>query len=180
MKYILAKFTVAFVPNSLRIQYRPSDDTMMVDMSVFQSLEIMQNVQNPKSKDSLLGLLNHTLTPMGGRMLRNNILQPSTRLDAFLTPRYDALEELSSNESMYMEIRKGRSSRHCRMGIFANIFSVEGDSRYRKDFDQGDTLSHLRTEWLLIFWPDHHGLSGSRYFCRREPDKPSASNQELC
>jgi DNA mismatch repair protein MSH4 len=111
MQYIEHKITVGFVPNSLRIQYQPSEDTMMIDISALQSLEILQNIKNPKSKDCLFGLLNHTLTPMGTRMLRNNILQPSTRHDSFLSPRYDALQELASTEGMYIEIRKGKTDR---------------------------------------------------------------------
>ncbi|KAI1011422.1 hypothetical protein LB504_002228 [Fusarium proliferatum] len=87
MKYIQQHFSINFVPHSLRIQYRPSEDTMMIDISAIQSLEIMQNIRNSKSKDSLFGLLNHTCTPMGSRMLRSNILQPPTRPDLFITPR---------------------------------------------------------------------------------------------
>lgn len=83
---------------------------MMVDISAFQSLEIMQNARNPKSKDCLFGLLNHTATPMGTRMLRSNILQPPTRQSTFITPRYEALEELTTNAEMFLEIRKGQSS----------------------------------------------------------------------
>ncbi|KAF5665712.1 DNA mismatch repair MSH4 [Fusarium denticulatum] len=64
MKYIQQHFSINFMPHSLRIQYRPSEDTMMIDISAIQSLEIMQNIRNPKSKDSLFGLLNHTCTPM--------------------------------------------------------------------------------------------------------------------
>ncbi|KAM0563139.1 hypothetical protein ACHAPJ_000853 [Fusarium lateritium] len=106
MKYIQQHFSINFVPHSLRIQYRPSEDTMMIDISAIQSLEIMQNLRNSKSKDSLFGLLNYTSTPMGSRMLRSNILQPPTRPDLFIIPRYDALEELTTNEEMFMEIRK--------------------------------------------------------------------------
>ncbi|KAM0294613.1 hypothetical protein ACHAO9_001048 [Fusarium lateritium] len=106
MKYIQQHFSINFVPHSLRIQYRPSEDTMMIDISAIQSLEIMQNLRNSKSKESLFGLLNHTSTPMGSRMLRSNILQPPTRPDLFILPRYDALEELTSNEEMFLEIRK--------------------------------------------------------------------------
>ncbi|KAJ4269891.1 MutS protein msh4 [Fusarium torreyae] len=108
MKYIQQHFSINFVPHSLRIQYRPSEDTMMIDISAIQSLEIMQNLRNSKSKDSLFGLLNYTSTPMGSRMLRSNILQPPTRPDLFIIPRYDALEELTTNEEMFMEIRKGK------------------------------------------------------------------------
>ncbi|KAG5658576.1 hypothetical protein KAF25_010757 [Fusarium avenaceum] len=106
MKYIQQHFSINFVPHSLRIQYRPSEDTMMIDISAIQSLEIMQNLRNSKSKESLFGLLNHTSTPMGSRMLRSNILQPPTRPDLFIVPRYDALEELTTNEEMFLEIRK--------------------------------------------------------------------------
>lgn len=113
MKYIQQHFTINFVPHSLRIQYRPSEDTMMIDISAIQSLEIMQNLRNPKSKDSLFGLMNHTATPMGARMLRSNILQPPTRADLYIIPRYDALDELTTNEEMFREIRKGDSTRVC-------------------------------------------------------------------
>ncbi|KAF5002230.1 hypothetical protein FGRMN_536 [Fusarium graminum] len=106
MKYIQQCFSINFMPHSLRIQYRPSEDTMMIDISAIQSLEIMQNLRNSKSKESLFGLLNHTTTPMGSRMLRSNILQPPTRPDLFILPRYDALEELTTNEEMFLEIRK--------------------------------------------------------------------------
>lgn len=81
----------------------------MIDISAIQSLEIMQNLRSSKSKESLFGLLNHTSTPMGSRMLRSNILQPPTRPDLFIVPRYDALEELTNNEEMFLEIRKGTS-----------------------------------------------------------------------
>ncbi|KAH6958164.1 muts domain V-domain-containing protein [Fusarium avenaceum] len=106
MKYIQQHFSINFVPHSLRIQYRPSEDTMMIDISAIQSLEIMQNLRSSKSKESLFGLLNHTSTPMGSRMLRSNILQPPTRPDLFIVPRYDALEELTTNEEIFLEIRK--------------------------------------------------------------------------
>ncbi|RGP76984.1 DNA mismatch repair msh4 [Fusarium longipes] len=107
MKYIHQKFSINFVPHSLRIQYRPCEDTMMIDISAIQSLEIMQNTRNPKSKDSLFGLLKHTSTPMGSRLLRSNILQPPTDAERVVLTRYDALEELTTNEEMFLEIRKG-------------------------------------------------------------------------
>ena len=109
MKYIDHNFQIKFASHSLRIRYKPSDDTMMIDISAIQALEIMQNQRNHKSKDCLFGLLNHTSTPMGSRMLRSNILQPPTRQDSFIQPRYDALEELTTSEDMFRDIRKGNS-----------------------------------------------------------------------
>jgi DNA mismatch repair protein MSH4 len=79
---------------------------MMIDLSTIQSLELIQNVQNTKSKDCLFGLMNETLTPMGSRILRSSILQPSTNLDV-LSRRYDAVEELNTHEEMFFATRQG-------------------------------------------------------------------------
>lgn len=78
----------------------------MIDMSTIYSLELIQNLQNTKSRDCLFGLLNETLTPMGSRLLRSNILQPLTDLET-LNTRYDALEELTTKEEMFFGIRAG-------------------------------------------------------------------------
>jgi len=77
----------------------------MADLSTVRSLELVQNLTNPKSKDCLFGLLNETLTPMGGRLLRSNILQPLTNEETLGT-RYDALEELSTKEEMFHAVRQ--------------------------------------------------------------------------
>jgi DNA mismatch repair protein MSH4 len=79
---------------------------MMIDLATIQSLELIQNLQNAKSKDCLYGLMNQTLTPMGSRLLRSNILQPSTQPE-LLTLRYDALTEMSENEDMFLQTRQG-------------------------------------------------------------------------
>ncbi|KAK4085152.1 uncharacterized protein Triagg1_142 [Trichoderma aggressivum f. europaeum] len=106
MKYIDRQFNVSFSSQSLRIRYQPSEDTMMIDIPAMQSLEVMRNLKSAKSKECLFGLLNHTLTPMGSRVLRNNMLQPPTDFDGFIKTRYDALEEMVTNEEMFHEIRK--------------------------------------------------------------------------
>lgn len=107
MKYIDRQFNITFSPQSLRIGYQPSEDTMMIAIPAMQSLEVMRNLKSSKSKESLFGLLNHTLTPMGARVLRNNMLQPPTNFDGFIRFRYDALEEMVTHEEMFREIRKG-------------------------------------------------------------------------
>lgn len=79
----------------------------MIDLSTISSLELIENIQNPKSKDCLFGLLNHTLTPMGSRLLKSHILQPST--DAvILEKRYAALEELTTREDVFFAVRQGK------------------------------------------------------------------------
>ena len=50
------------------MKYEPSEGSMMIDISTIKALELVQNLQNPKSKDCLFGLLNETQTPMGARV----------------------------------------------------------------------------------------------------------------
>lgn len=104
LKYVELGLSKTFPFHSLRIKYEPSEGSMMIDLSTIHSLELVQNLTNPKSKDCLFGLLNQTLTPMGSRLLRSNILQPLTSADT-LNTRYDALEELSTKEEMFFAVR---------------------------------------------------------------------------
>ena len=82
---------------------------MMIDLSTIQSLEIIQNLRNSRSKECLFGLMNETLTPMGSRLLRSSMLQPSTQ-EHILTQRYDAVEEISNREDMFFQIRQGSNT----------------------------------------------------------------------
>jgi len=107
MKYLELELSLTIASHSLRIRYQPSEDSMMISLSTIRSLELIQNLLNTKSKQCLFGHLNHTITPMGARILRSSILQPSTMKDVTLTPRYDAVQELSTKEEMFFEVRKG-------------------------------------------------------------------------
>ena len=94
-----------FAFHSLRIRYEPSQGSMTLDLATIVSLELIQNLQNVKSRDSLYGVLNQTLTPMGARLLRTNILQPSVdRIK--LTALYNAVEDLSTKEDMFVSVRQ--------------------------------------------------------------------------
>ena len=105
LKYIEMGMSVTFPYHSLRIRYEASEGAMLINVSTIQSLELIQNLQNSKSRDCLFGFLNETLTSMGARLLRSNILQPLTDRET-LTFRYDALEELASKEEMFFAIRQ--------------------------------------------------------------------------
>lgn len=107
MKYLELEFSLRISSHSLRIRYQPSEGSMMISLPTIHCLELIQNLQNPSSKHCLFGLLNETRTPMGKRMLRSNVLQPSTQVEGVLTPRYDAVEELCTKEDMFFEVRNG-------------------------------------------------------------------------
>ncbi|KEQ84166.1 hypothetical protein M438DRAFT_365963 [Aureobasidium pullulans EXF-150] len=104
LKFIELAMNKTFPPHSLRIKYEASEGSMMIDLSTIRSLELIQNLQNQKSSDCLFGVLNETLTPMGSRLLRSNVLQPLTD-EQTLETRYDALEELSTKEEMFFATR---------------------------------------------------------------------------
>lgn len=109
LKYVELELSKSFAFHSLRIKYEPSEGSMFIDLSTIISLELIQNLQDSKSKDCLLGLLDETFTPMGSRLLRSNILQPSTEPEK-LIGRYDGLEELTTKEEMFYSVRQGLSS----------------------------------------------------------------------
>lgn len=106
LKYVELSLKFTFTFHSMRIKYEPSEGSMMIDLSTIHALELIQNLQNAKSKDCLFGILNQTLTPMGSRLLRSNILQPSTSKTVLLG-RYDAIEELASKEEVFFATRQG-------------------------------------------------------------------------
>ncbi|OAP62176.1 hypothetical protein AYL99_04379 [Fonsecaea erecta] len=109
LKYIDLAMELAFAPQTLRIKFEPSEGSTMIDLSTMASLELIQNLQNDKSRDCLLGLLNQTLTPMGARFLRSNVLQPSTDAEK-IRKRQQALSELSSKEDMFFAVRSALKS----------------------------------------------------------------------
>ncbi|PIG83319.1 DNA mismatch repair protein Msh4 [Aspergillus arachidicola] len=105
LRYVELELNKTFTSHSLRIRFEPSQGSMLIDLSTIVSLELIQNLQNARSKDSLFGLMNESLTPMGGRLLRANILQPSTEISK-LSARYDAVEDLSTKGEMFVSVRQ--------------------------------------------------------------------------
>ncbi len=78
----------------------------MIDLSTIANLELVQNLQNAKSKHCLYGLLNETRTRMGARLLKNNVLQPSTDV-LKIEKRWTAVDELSTKEELFFTLREG-------------------------------------------------------------------------
>ncbi|KAJ5924291.1 hypothetical protein N7466_008478 [Penicillium verhagenii] len=105
LKYVESELQRVFTSHSLRIRFEPSQGSMTIDLQTIVSLELIQNLHAAKSRDSLYGLLNQTLTPMGARLLRSNVLQPCTERNK-LTARYNAVEDLSTKEDMFVSVRQ--------------------------------------------------------------------------
>ncbi|KZF26841.1 hypothetical protein L228DRAFT_279991 [Xylona heveae TC161] len=105
LRYTELGRSVTFPSHSLRVRYEPSEGSMMIDRLTVQALELTQNLQSAKSKHSLFGILNSTMTPMGARLLKNNILQPLID-EQTIQARYEAVAELTSKEQMLHTARQ--------------------------------------------------------------------------
>ncbi|EUC41537.1 hypothetical protein COCMIDRAFT_40313 [Bipolaris oryzae ATCC 44560] len=104
LKYIDLGLSMVFALHSLRMRYEPSEGSMMIDVSTIHSLELVQNLRDPKSRNCLFGLINETLTPMGARLLRSNILQPLTDPEV-LSMRYAAVDDMTKKEELFFAVR---------------------------------------------------------------------------
>ncbi|SPO31807.1 related to meiosis-specific MutS homolog [Ustilago trichophora] len=98
--YYTHHFNRVFTPKSLRIRFVVPDG-----INTAHDLELVRNLIDPKSKDSLYGLLDQCASPMGKRLLKMNILQPLTDLDA-IAARQDAVAECLRNEERLFAIRE--------------------------------------------------------------------------
>lgn len=71
------------------------DGTMVLDEATRRNLELLVTIRGER-RGSLLWVLDHTVTPMGGRLLRRWLLAPSTE-PRIIGARLDAVEELLSS-----------------------------------------------------------------------------------
>ncbi|KAI0757543.1 muts domain V-domain-containing protein [Daedaleopsis nitida] len=108
-KHAELRLNTRFAASSLIIRYTQVKGTMMIDSSTARNLELVGNISARKSAHSLFGLLNHTYTAMGARLLRVNILAPVTVKSA-LEARLDVVEELIQTEERFTEVKNGLKS----------------------------------------------------------------------
>jgi len=80
-------------------------DYMVLDANTRRNLELTETIRGGQIKGSLLGVLDRTVTPMGGRLLRRWISQPL--LDAGrLEARLDAVEAFYRDGTLRAQIRE--------------------------------------------------------------------------
>jgi DNA mismatch repair protein MutS len=64
------------LPPFKRIVVLKESSCLFLDASTQRNLELVQNIRDGSREGSLLWVLDETLTPMGGRLLRNAVLRP--------------------------------------------------------------------------------------------------------
>ncbi|TFY64076.1 hypothetical protein EVJ58_g2870 [Rhodofomes roseus] len=105
-KHAESRLNIRFASASLLIRFGKADGTMMIDPETSRNLELVGNMSSKKSTHSLFGLMNHTYTAMGARLLRVNLLAPIT-VQGSIEARLDAVEELVQNEDRFNEVKNG-------------------------------------------------------------------------
>ncbi|EGX51074.1 hypothetical protein AOL_s00054g810 [Orbilia oligospora ATCC 24927] len=158
IKHIELQYNIGFVGHSLRVRYQSSEGAMVIDFSTVQNLELIQNLRNPKSGDCLFGLLNNTITPMGGRLLRTSILQPLTDT-SILDDRLDAVEELATSEEMFFGTKKALQGFGDMDRLLTSLITVPANSSLKFSEKSINDVILLKKE-LASITPIHEALVG--------------------
>jgi DNA mismatch repair protein MSH4 len=104
LKHITINYT-KFAMHTLRVKYQGSEGSMLIDPTTVHALELISNLNDAKSTDSLFGLLNSTQSAMGARLLRSNLLQPLTEVST-IDSRLAAVEEFTKHEEMFFQVKE--------------------------------------------------------------------------
>ncbi len=75
-----------------RIRAVHPGDHLVMDAATMRNLELVRNIRDGREKDTLLEIMDLTMTSMGGRMLRRWILEPLSDVEA-INARLDAVED---------------------------------------------------------------------------------------
>ncbi len=115
-------------------------DHLVIDEATKRNLELVANAVDQSVHGSLLDVLDMTVTPMGGRLLRKWILYP-LRDKAAIEERLDAVEALKRDDSRRKRLRKAMRHVHDLERLIAR--TVLGTANARDLLSLGESLSGL-------------------------------------
>ncbi len=87
------------------LSLRSNQSQMFIEASTLRNLELIKNMRDGSAKGTLLSILDHTLTPMGGRLLRRYIKEPLLTISQ-INVRLEAVEQLSLHVIQREELRE--------------------------------------------------------------------------
>ena len=88
-----------------RLSSLQAADRLLLDASTIRNLELVRNLRDGRVENSLLDVIDFTVTPMGGRALRSRLLQPLLDRPA-IEARLDAVEALRNDSITRQEFRE--------------------------------------------------------------------------
>lgn len=80
------------------------DDFMVLDASTRRNLELTETIRSGETEGSLLSVLDHTVTPMGKRLMRRWVSKPLLNLEGIQT-RQECVRQLLENGLQRAELR---------------------------------------------------------------------------
>ncbi|CAN9502162.1 unnamed protein product [Ophioblennius macclurei] len=104
LKYVEFLQNSIYAPKSLKVIFKGSEQTAMIDSASAANLELVVNNRDHRSDHTLLGVLNYTKTPGGARRLRSNILEPLVDVDT-INIRLDSIQELLQDEELFFGLK---------------------------------------------------------------------------
>ncbi|KAF9575457.1 MutS protein msh4 [Mortierella alpina] len=105
LRYIEESRNATFLNHSVKFMYGRCSGSMVIDPATARNLELTINLSSQNDKETFFGILNQTVTPMGSRVLRSNILQPCTSKKTINT-RLDCVQELSQDEEAFFTLKR--------------------------------------------------------------------------
>ncbi len=79
-------------------------DYLLMDAFTIRNLELVENMRDGSTNGTLLKVMDETLTPMGGRLLRHSIVRPLFDLNE-INNRLDAISELINSDEVLDALR---------------------------------------------------------------------------
>ncbi|MEO0556949.1 MAG: DNA mismatch repair protein MutS [Bacteroidota bacterium] len=103
--YYLGETQKGRLPHVSRIQRYRADDHIALDPATKRNLELVSSMQDGRRDGSLIGVLDATQTPMGGRRLRQWLVRPLRDVER-ITARLDAVEVLHTSSRLRRSLRE--------------------------------------------------------------------------
>ncbi len=93
------------VENIKRLRYYSSQDHMILDSTTLRNLEVFKNMRDGSKRDTLLDVMDDTLTAMGSRKIKGWIQRPLLDMES-IERRLDSVQELIDEMYLRDDIRK--------------------------------------------------------------------------
>ncbi|MEA3436434.1 MAG: DNA mismatch repair protein MutS [Thermodesulfobacteriota bacterium] len=145
-----------------RIETYTLSNYMWLDDLSFQNLEIIKNIRTGSGQGTLLGIIDHTVTAMGGRLLKRWLRYPLVNLQK-IESRLDAVQE-------------AKNSLHIRRSIIECLKSVYDLERLGSKISMGhsnakDLVALKRSlKKLPEIWSFISGLESKYFICSEKLD----------
>lgn len=122
---------------SLLFEVSEIQEFVMIDRTTSKSMELVSSLVG-QEQVTLLGRINYTLTKMGFRLLKNNILQP-LKEESLIQARQEAIQAITDDFAFHQSIQEGIAL-NCPKGTLHKLLVLKNFP----DIDQLISTVHTR------------------------------------